>query len=154
VKIVVAALVAALALASVAVAGDRPSLAKLENEIMCPVCGTTLAQSDSAAAQQIKRVIVQRIKAGDSEAQIKSLLVRQYGESILASPPAHGFNLLAWLLPLVGVLAGAGIVGVLAWRWSRGREEHEEPPPVWALNGRPLEPELERRLDEELARFD
>ena len=121
---------------------------------MCPVCGTTLAQSDSAAAQQIKRVIVQRIKAGDSEAEIKSLLVRQYGESILASPPAHGFNLLAWLLPLVGILLGAGIVGALAWRWSREREEREEPPPVWALNGRPLEPELERRLDEELARFD
>jgi hypothetical protein len=46
------------------------------------------------------------------------------------------------------------VVGVLAWRWSRARE----PAPVAGEpqhNGRvPLEPELERRLDEELARFD
>jgi hypothetical protein len=44
-------------------------------------------------------------------------------------------------------------MGLLAWRWTRVRE----PAPVprqWALDGHPLEPEEERRLDEELRRFD
>jgi cytochrome c-type biogenesis protein CcmH len=151
----VAVVVAALVLVPCATASERhPTLAELENEIMCPVCGTTLAQSDSAAAKQIERVIQNRIAAGDTKGQIKDLMVSQYGESILASPPAHGFNLLAWVLPLVGILCGAGVLALLAWRWSRPRDEHERPAEAWSPNGRPLDPELERRVDEELARFD
>jgi cytochrome c-type biogenesis protein CcmH len=153
-KRVLIVLLGVLVIAPGALASERhPTLGELENEVMCPVCGTTLAQSDSAAAQQIKRVIQQRIASGASKSQIKQLLVSQYGESILASPPARGFNLLAWLLPLVGILGGALILAVLAWHWSR-RRPAEQPQMPWALNGRPLEPDLERRLDEELARFD
>jgi cytochrome c-type biogenesis protein CcmH len=120
---------------------------------MCPVCvGETLAQSDSAAAAQLRRVIQRRVKACESEGQIKRRLVAEYGTRILAAPPRHGFDLLAWVLPLAGIFAAAGVVALLAWRWTRTREE----PPLGpaSLNGRPLDPELEKRLDEELARFD
>jgi cytochrome c-type biogenesis protein CcmH len=147
-------LLASLVLAAPAAASERhPTLAELENEVMCPTCHTVLAQSHSPAADQIRRVILSRIKAGDTKSEIKSLLVDQYGESILAAPPKHGFDLLAWLLPLVGILGGAAALAVLAWRWSRGREPTVTLPPG-ALNGRPLDADLERRLDEELARFD
>jgi hypothetical protein len=61
--------------------------------------------------------------------------------------------LIAWLLPIVGVLAAAAVLGVLAWGWAREREPEPEPQ-RWSLNGHPLGPEEERRLDEELARFD
>ena len=55
---------AALLLAPAAFASEQhPTLNELENEVMCPVCGTTLAQSDSAAAKQIERQIQIRIKA-------------------------------------------------------------------------------------------
>ena len=43
---------------------SHPSQSKLEGEVMCPVCGTTLDQSQSPAAEQIKRVIARRIAAG------------------------------------------------------------------------------------------
>ena len=136
-------------LAAPAAAGDRPSLAKLESEIVCPVCKPeTLDQSNSAIALRMKAFIKQRIAAGDSESQIKSKLVAQFGEAVLASPPRKGFNLLAWWLPIAGIAAGAAALGFGAWRWSRGRES-----PV-AGGEDPLEPELERRLDEELARFE
>src|SRR5439155_1570059 len=103
---------AALLLAPAAFASEQhPTLNELENEVMCPVCGTTLAQSDSAAAKQIERQIQIRIKAGWTKSRIKDMLVQQYGESILAAPPKHGFNLLAWLLPLVALGAAAGLVG-------------------------------------------
>jgi hypothetical protein len=47
----------------------------------------------------------------------------------------------------------AGVVGLLAYRWSRGRKGEEAGEP--STNGRfSLDPELERRLDEELARYD
>ena len=147
--------VAALALAGPAFAcKQQTSLPRLENEIMCPVCaGETLAQSDSAAAAQLRRVIQRRVKACESEGQIKRQLVAEYGTRILAAPPRHGFDLLAWVLPLVGIFAAAGVLALLAWRWTRTREEPAPLGPA-SLNGRPLDPELEKRLDEELARFD
>jgi cytochrome c-type biogenesis protein CcmH len=147
-------LAAALALAAPAAASEQhPTLLELENQIMCPVCaGETLAQSDSPAAAQVKRYIQGRITAGATRSEIKRELVAQYGTRILAAPPRHGFDWLAWILPLVGIIGGAGAIGLLAWRWSR---VHEEPPAgSVSLNGRPLDPDLERRLDEELARFD
>ena len=147
-------LAAALLLAAPAAASEQhPTLNELENQIMCPVCaGETLAQSDSPAAAQVKRYIQGRIAAGDTRSQIKRELVAQYGTRILAAPPRHGFDLLAWVLPLAGILCAAGAMGVLAWRWSRRGEEQLAP--TWSQNGRPLDPELEARLDEELARFD
>src|SRR5438034_7032242 len=147
--------VAALALAGPAFAcKQQTSLPRLENEIMCPVCaGETLAQSDSAAAAQLRRVIQRRVKACESEGQIKRQLVAEYGTRILAAPPRHGFDLLAWVLPLVGIFAAAGVLALLAWRWTRTREEPVPLGPA-SMNGRPLDPELEKRLDEELVRFD
>ena len=149
------ALACALVLAPAALASERhPTLNELENEVMCPVCGTTLAQSDSAAAKQIEREIQIEIRQGWTKSQIEDNLVKQYGESILASPPKHGFNLLAWLLPVVGLIGAAAVLGVAAWGWSRGRAEPETPA-MQSSNGQgPMDPELERRLDEALSRFE
>lgn len=126
---------------------DSRLLADLKDEIMCPVCpGETLEQSSSPAARQVERFIAARIAAGDSKAEIKDRLVEEYGRRILAAPPKEGFDLLAWVLPLAGVLVAALLVGAAAWRWSRSREPGEPPSPP--------DPELERRLDRELARLD
>jgi cytochrome c-type biogenesis protein CcmH len=142
-----ACMVLALALAPAALASERhPTLSELEGEVMCPICNTTLDQSSSPAARQIEAVISRRIAAGDTKSEIKDRLVADYGPQILAAPPKEGFDLLAWLLPIGGALAGAAILGLLAWRWSRARE----PAPRAAR----LDPALERRVDEELARFD
>jgi cytochrome c-type biogenesis protein CcmH len=139
--------IAALVLAPAAYACDaHPSQATLEGEVMCPVCGTTLDQSDSPAARQIKNVIRRGIAAGDSDCEIKDRLVASYGESILAAPRKHGFGLLAWWLPIAGIVAAALVIGFAAWRWSRARERE----PAAAA----IDPNLDRRVDEELARFD
>ena len=126
--------------------GERPTLADLEDEVICPACNTTLDQSSSSAARRVEAFIVRRIEAGDSKQQIKDRLVADYGPWILAAPPKEGFDLLAWLLPLVGLVGGALVLAALAWHWTRRRG-----PPA----GSPaLSPALERRVDEELARFD
>jgi cytochrome c-type biogenesis protein CcmH len=147
-------LVATLALAAPALASEqRPTPADIEDEVLCPTCETTLDQSNSPIAQRMKAFIRRRIAAGDSKAEIKVQLVDEFGERILASPPREGFNLLAWWLPIAGLAAGAVAVGLLAWRWSRARgsAEAEGSDPS---AGPDLDPELERRLDEELARFE
>jgi cytochrome c-type biogenesis protein CcmH len=136
----------ALAVASTGVAATPPRAADLEAEFVCPVCETTLDQSNAPIAERMKAFIRARIAAGDSEEQIKDALVAQFGTGVLAEPPGGGFGLLAWLLPLAALLAGAVVVGILVRSWSRRRG----PPPSEA----PLDPDLERRVDEELARFE
>ena len=139
---------AALILAVPALAGGRPVQADLEAEIVCPVCKTTLDQSDAPVAMRMKAYIRARIAAGDSSAEIKSQLVDQFGPAILAEPPKSGFDLLAWALPVGAVALGAVVVGALAWTWSRRRGGDTDD------TREPLDPELERQLDDELARFE
>jgi cytochrome c-type biogenesis protein CcmH len=143
------ALVVALALAAPAAASEQdPTLGELEAEVICPTCKTTLDQSNAPIAERMRQFIAGRIAAGDTKSEIEQKLVDQFGPAVLARPSTSGFNLLAWVLPFVGLGLGAVVLGVLAWRWSRSRQ----PTPVAA--GPPLDPELERRVDEELARFD
>src|SRR4029453_15863342 len=85
----------------------RPNPADLEAELVCPVCETTLDQSNAPVAQKMKAFIRARIAAGDSEQKIKDALVAQFGEGVLARPPRGGFGALAWALPLVALAVGA-----------------------------------------------
>ena len=124
-----------------------PNAADLEAELVCPVCETTLDQSNAPVAERMKAFIRTRIAAGDSEQDIKDALVSQFGPEVLAKPPDGGFGLLAWLLPLTAVVAGAVVVGFLIYSWSRRRG-----PPAAADDH--LDPQLERLVDDELARFD
>jgi cytochrome c-type biogenesis protein CcmH len=145
-----AALLLALVLTAPAAASERhPTLGELEGEVMCPTCKTTLDQSNAPIANRIRQFISARIAAGDTASEIKAKLVAQFGPAILAEPSKHGFNLLAWVLPFVAIGVGAGVLGWLVWRWSRGRRQQAAP-----AGGPPIDPELERRVDEELARFD
>jgi cytochrome c-type biogenesis protein CcmH len=147
-----AVVVVALAFAGPAAAActqPRTSQAYLDGQVMCPTCHTTLDMSDSQAAVQIKGFIAQKIAACWTAKQIETALVANYGQEILAAPSHKGFDLLAWWLPIVGVLAGALALAFGVWRWSRGRPD-EPAEPV----GSGLDDEDERRLDEVLARFD
>jgi cytochrome c-type biogenesis protein CcmH len=138
----------ALALAAPAAACTHPraSLASLEGQVMCPICHTTLDQSQSGAAEQIRSLIRAKIARCESSDQIKRELVADYGNAILAAPPERGLDLLAWWLPLGGILAGALAIGYGVWRWSR--RDPGEPPPDR------LDAELERRVDDALRAFE
>jgi cytochrome c-type biogenesis protein CcmH len=133
---------------------ETPTLAELEKRYICPTCQTTLELSNAPVAERMRAFIRERIAAGDSRSEIDEALVADFGEEVLAAPPKEGFNLLAWVLPLLG---GALAIGALAFalvRWSRTRPEPELPEPGSTNGGPPLDPELERKVDEELARFE
>ena len=144
--------VAALVFAGPGAACAHPhtSLAFLEGQVMCPTCHTTLDMSSAPAAEQIKRFIRERIAACWTAQRIEDGLVQNFGPAILAEPPHKGFDLLAWWLPIAGVLGGALVLAVGVWRWSRRREPEEPEPP----EGSGLDEETEQRLDDLLARFD
>ena len=150
--------VALLGVAAPALASEQhPTQGELESELICVECHTTLDESDSPIAREMKSYIAQRIRQGATKSQIENELVAEFGPGVLGVPRKHGFDLLAWLLPLGGIAIGAVALAFGAWKWSRSVQEprpgrgssteaqHED---------EPLEPELERRLDEELARFD
>ena len=127
-------------------AATQPRAADIEAEIVCPVCETTLDQSNAPIAEKMKLFIRTRIAAGDSEQQIKDALVAEFGPEVLAEPPGGGFGLLAWLLPLGALLVGVVAVAYLVRSWTRRRDSE----PL----AEELDAELDALVDEELARFD
>lgn len=138
---------AALALiAGPAAIAAPPNPADLEAQLVCPTCKTTLDQSNAPVANRMKAIIRQRIAEGRTAAEIKAELVRDFGEGVLAEPPKKGFDLLAWALPLTGIALGLVGVAALAWAWARsGRVDEPD---------EQLDPELDRRVDDELSRFE
>jgi hypothetical protein len=71
---------------------------------------------------------------------------------VLAVPGSHGFDVLAWLLPFAGIIAGTGAVAVGARAWSKNRDEAGRVVPL--SDGPSLGAALELRVDQELASFD
>lgn len=123
--------VRALAVAVVALAAvpshalaqcPQTSLADIESEVMCPVCGTPLSLATEAPqAQEQRDFIVRLIARCQSEDEIKAALVAEFGEGVLATPGDGGFDLAAYLLPGLAIAAGAGGIALAAFRWRRGR---------------------------------
>jgi cytochrome c-type biogenesis protein CcmH len=150
VKLTAAAALVALVLAAPASACTKhASQAHLETLLVCPSCHTTLDESNSQVANEMKAEVARRIAACQTEKQILDAMVADFGETILSTPQTHGFDLLAWILPLGGAVIGALALAGGARTWSRRRT-----PAVGGARDGPLAPEDERRVDEALARFD
>ena len=138
-------LLALVAVPSAVASEEQPGSLEVQQELYCTDCDTTLADASAVSYTPAAISFIEdRIAAGDTKSEIKASLVDQFGPAVLAVPPKRGFELVAWLLPLGGLVVGVVVVGALAWRWSR-REPAE--PEV-------LDPALEQRLDDELARFE
>tara|TARA_B100000959_G_scaffold285713_1_gene361407 strand:+ start:5185 stop:5778 length:594 start_codon:yes stop_codon:yes gene_type:complete len=83
---------------------------QLAGELMCPVCdGQTIDGSSAQISQDMRAKVRERLDAGDTNAEIKDYFVVRYGSEILAAPERSGFNLLAWIVPVVIVIGGFGI---------------------------------------------
>jgi cytochrome c-type biogenesis protein CcmH len=148
---VLLALSALAALAPAAGAAQRATLAEVEEEVMCPVCGTLLQLAEAPQAQRQKAFIARLIEEGKSEQQIKDALVAEYGDEVLALPEGSGFNLSAYLVPIIAFLlaAVALAIGVMRWRRAGGPPNRGGP----AGRSRPSGEETDR-LDADLARYD
>ncbi len=123
------------------------SVAEVENEVMCTVCHQLLSTSNSAFADGVRKQIQDKHDLGWSKQQTLDWLVAQYGEEVLAAPPKHGFDLLAWVIPGAVLLGGAALAAGLAVSWSRGRRPAEATAvrPDAAMDAR-IDADLERDL--------
>jgi cytochrome c-type biogenesis protein CcmH len=146
------ALIAATLLGPIATAlAANASLPDIEDEVMCTICGTTLQLSNSPQAERERVFNNELIAEGKDKDQIKAALVDEYGPEVLAVPSDSGFDLVGgWILPAVGVLAGATAVGMAALRWRRRqRDDDDDSPSVPSLGS-----DDEKRLNEDLGRYD
>jgi cytochrome c-type biogenesis protein CcmH len=124
----------------------RTSLAALENEVMCLVCGVPLALADAAQAERERVFIARMVDRCKSKDEIEAALVAQYGPRVLALPRADGFRLAAYLVPIFGA---AGL-GLAAGGWRRRRQRTRgaglsvAAPPLDPLDAARIEAELDR----------
>ena len=130
-RALVLALLALIVLTPAALACPRTSLADLEDEVMCLVCGTPLALSpDAPQAVRQRAFILRLVDACRSKDEVKAALVAEYGSEVLATPDGEGFDLVAWLVPAFALVAGAGGIGVAGARVRRRRRAAGAPPPL------------------------
>ena len=93
---------------------------EIASELRCPVCqGLSLQASPSELAQEMRAVIRRQLEEGKTPRQVKQYFVSKYGEWILLEPQAHGFNLVAYVLPLVAFAGGGVVIYLLLKRWVR-----------------------------------
>lgn len=127
----------------------RASLTDIEDEVMCPICGTLLELSESPQAARERVFIKGLIARRETKAQIKDDLVAEYGSEVLALPKSSGFDMSAYLVPILAFIAAAiGLaLGIRRWRRATPRNSIEE---------QPAGPDDEdaKRLDADLARYD
>ena len=157
-RIATAVAVTLLALAipagALAAACPRTTLGDVENEVMCPVCGTPLGLATEAPQANREREFIRRqVAACKSKDEVKAALAAEFGDEVLALPDDEGFGLAAYLVPGLALVIGAGAIGVAAVRWRRRR-----PPGSNAggsgVAGDSRASEDGKRLDSDLERYD
>jgi cytochrome c-type biogenesis protein CcmH len=145
-------LLALLALPAVAAAQDCPrtSLGDIEDEVMCPVCGTPLGLASEAPQAERERAFIQRLVDDcKSKDEVKQALVAEFGDRVLALPGDQGDDslgdVLVYAIPAVGIVLAAAGIAFAVVRWRRPRPERSGP----ALAGTEG-----ARLDDDMDRYD
>lgn len=144
---IAAAALAVIALTPSAVADERASLPDIEDEVMCTICGTTLEGAGTAPQAERQRELIRSLIAeGETKEQIKAALVAEYGPDVLAVPDDSGFDLVAWIVPIVGFAVAVGVLGFVLVR-MRGSGTGPD-------TGVTVSPADRERIDRDLARRD
>ena len=130
------------------------------SQLKCPVCqGESVADSPSTISQQMRGVIRQQLQQGQSEQQIIQYFVSRYGNTILWSPPKQGFTILAWIIPIAILLAGALLLVLVLRGWlntgraTRRSEDNADTPGDTQPDSDELQ-QFQAQLEQELAADD
>jgi cytochrome c-type biogenesis protein CcmH/NrfF len=95
--------------------------------LRCPVCqGESIQDSPAELAKQMRQIVKERLRAGETPEQVQAYFMGRYGEWILLQPRKTGLNLLLYAWPVVLVLGGLTLVAMLVKRWTTpdANQEH------------------------------
>jgi cytochrome c-type biogenesis protein CcmH len=117
--------------ASWAGSGPKPTQRSIEGALTCQCgCNQTVAGCDHygcGSREEMRALIQKEIAAGKDQTTIFQDMTLRYGVQVLATPPAQGFNLTVWILPILGLTVGLAAVVLIVRHW---RKPPGEPPPV------------------------
>jgi cytochrome c-type biogenesis protein CcmH/NrfF len=130
---------------------DQTSYIQVVDDVMCVVCHEPLAVAQSPEAFQERDYIRQLIAQGKTRREIENDLVTQYGPAVLARPPAHGVNVLVYVVPPLVLLLGLATLAVFVPKWRRRARQSEAEQPEPAASA--LDPADAQRLNDDLGRF-
>jgi cytochrome c-type biogenesis protein CcmH len=123
--------------------------AQLLKELWCPICnGIRLDVCEQKVCEQMRAMIDQELAAGKTPEQIKAQFIDLYGPVVLGEPPREGFNLIAWIMPVV-LLIGGLTAAILI---SRRRTPQATAVPMvsgTAMSGDPYLARVDRELADE-----
>jgi len=147
--VVLAAVVAGVVAAQEAEPVTDDEVNAIAKQLYCPVCeNVPLDVCPTQACAQWRALIREKLAAGWSEARIKDYFVEQYGDRVLAAPPARGLNWLVYLIPPLAFIAGAFILYRAFQAWKQPLPAGEPQ----GLSSGPAADEYVARLEEELRR--
>ena len=113
-------------------AAEETRFHDLAAEQRCVMCqNQSLADSNALIALELRREVLELMRAGQSDAQIKDFLVQRYGEFVLYKPRVEGRTWLLWLGPALILLAGAALVVALVRRKSAQAIPRNNEPQEW-----------------------
>jgi cytochrome c-type biogenesis protein CcmH/NrfF len=145
-----------LALPAAASARDCPqtSLGDIEDEVMCPVCGTSLELASEAPQAQDQRAYIQElVDKCKSKDEVKQALVAEFGDNVLALPGDQGGDdlgdVLVYVIPALGILLAAGGIAFAVVRWRRHARAGGRP-----RTGPAMADGEGARLDDDMERYD
>jgi cytochrome c-type biogenesis protein CcmH len=139
------------ALPAAAVAKDCPqtTLGDIEDEVMCPVCGTPLGLASESPQAQRERAYIERLIAQcRSKDQVKRALVAEFGDSVLALPGDEGDtsvgDVLVYVVPALGIVLAAAGIAFAVVRWRRPPRQAGSGGAIATADGAHLEDDMER----------
>lgn len=120
---------------------------RVADKIVCQ-CGChypldACPHTDCPWAPKLRAEIRAQVAAGKRETEILAGLVAQYGQVILAAPPAEGFNIVGWVLPFVALIAGLWVVRHILLTWRARQAPRPADPALVARYRKAIEKELE-----------
>jgi cytochrome c-type biogenesis protein CcmH len=125
--VLIALLAALLVVGGAAAQGTNPpsnitddQVNAVASQLYCPVCeNIPLDVCPTQACIQWRDLIRQKLAQGWTADQIKQYFVAQYGDRVLATPPAHGLNWLVYFVPPIAILAGAFLLFKAFKSWKK-----------------------------------
>jgi len=96
----------------------------IHDELRCPVCqGQAISDSNAELARDLRRIVRERIAAGDSDGAVFDYLTDRYGDFILLRPPVKPTNYVLWFGPAaVFVVGTAGLIIFITRRRKQRRD--------------------------------
>ncbi len=123
----------------------------IAKQLYCPVCeNVPLDVCPTQACAQWRELIREKLSQGWNEEQIKTYFVQQYGDRVLATPPARGLNWLVYIIPPIAILAGVFILYRVFQSWKRPGAETFSSEPISGPPADKPEDDYEALLEEQL----